>query len=88
MVLDIRLVREKPGLVRKNLKRRKEPEKEKWLEELIKTDEKWRSSLKSLENLRKRRNIVTAEIAGLKKNGKSASAKIKEMKIQINSNKY
>ncbi len=79
-MLDIRLVREKPGLVRKNLKRRRDPEKEKWLEELIKTDQRWRSSLKNLEGLRKRRNIVTAEIAELKRQGKSARGKIKEMK--------
>jgi len=73
-------VRENPELVRKSLKKRKDKEKEKWLDELIKIDEDWRKSLKSLEGLRKRRNEITAEIATLKRQGKSASAKITEMK--------
>ena len=79
-MFDIKLVRENPGEVRKNLKKRKDNEKGKWLEDLIKVDEDWRKSLKLLEGLRKRRNDVTAEIAALKKEGKSADSKIKEMK--------
>ena len=79
-MLDIKFIRETPGIVRKDLKKRGERDKLKLLEKLIKNDEEWRSGLKMLEGLRRKRNIVTEEIAKLKREKRPAGKKIKEMK--------
>src|SRR3989338_9741511 len=80
-MLDIKLIRENPKLVKENLKKRNDPELLKRLDELIKKDERYRICLKELEGLRYKRNKVTAEVAQLKKEKKSADIKIKEMRI-------
>lgn len=85
-MLDIRLIREKPDLVRENLKKRKDPEILKRLEELIKVDERYRNSLKKLEELRHERNVVTEQIAKLrieKKPYKKEVAKVRNIPKEI-----
>ena len=79
-MLDIRLIREKPGMVRKNLRKRGEKEVLERLDELIKADEKWRLSLRKIESLRHRRNQATQEIANLKREGKPVTKLISEIK--------
>ena len=79
-MLDIKLVREKPAIIRKDLRRRGDSERLADLEALIKNDEAWRSGLRRLEELRGKRNAVTDEVACLKKAGKSAAKKISDMK--------
>jgi seryl-tRNA synthetase len=68
-MLDIKLIRENPDLVRNNLKRRDDPEKLKMLDELVALDEQWRGNLAQVNLLRKRRNEVSKDIAALKKEG-------------------
>lgn len=79
-MLDIKLIREKPQIIKKNLKKRKDEEKIKWVDDAVELDKKWRASLKKAERLRKKRNEVTREIAQLKTEKKSASKQIKEIK--------
>jgi seryl-tRNA synthetase len=79
-MLDIKLIRKDPELVRKNLERRKDPEKIKLLEDLLREDEKWREELAKLNDLRRKRNLITQEITELKKQGKDVSKKLKEAK--------
>jgi seryl-tRNA synthetase len=79
-MLDIRLVRGDPVTVRKDLRKRGEKDKLKLLETLIKNDREWRSSLKRLEGLRRKRNLLTEEVAALKNQGKPAGKKIREVK--------
>jgi len=79
-MLDIKLIREKPDFVRKNLERRQNKEILKWFDDLIKTDREWRTSLKKVEDLRKRRNEITAEIANLKRQSKPVTKQMKEVK--------
>jgi seryl-tRNA synthetase len=79
-MLDIKLIRSDPNAVRENLKRRGDREKLKLLEELIKKDGEWRASLKRAEELRKRRNDVTREIADLKKRKRDASKLLGEVR--------
>ena len=79
-MLDIKLIREHPDLVRSNIEKRGAPDKLQMLDNLIEHDKKWRQSLTELNELRHRRGIVTAEIADLKKKGKDASKKIGEAK--------
>ena len=79
-MLDIKLVREKPQLIRKDLRKRGEKEELALLESLIKNDKEWRSGLKRLEELRRKRNIITEEIAQLKKAGKPIQRKVADMR--------
>lgn len=78
-MLDIKLIRKNPKLVRENLKKRKDPEILKKLDQLIAGDKEYRETLKDLEELRKLRNDVTRKVAEKKKNKQKADAEIKEM---------
>ena len=77
-MLDIKLIRENPNLVKENLKKRHDSEKLKMLEELIKNDRKWRDVHTEVNGLRQKRNELSEEIAKLKKAGKSVDKKLKE----------
>ncbi|TAL48357.1 serine--tRNA ligase [archaeon] len=77
-MLDIKLIRENPDLVRNNLKRRNNPEKIKMLDELIAVDKEWRGNVSEANDLRKRRNDVSKDIAAMKKEGKDITGVVKE----------
>jgi len=77
-MLDIKLIREKPTLVIQNLKRRKDPEKLRLLEELIVADTKWRKLQTEINALREERNEVSRKIALMKKEKKDAKKLMKE----------
>jgi seryl-tRNA synthetase len=79
-MLDIKLIRENPELVKENIARRGNPENTKMLNELIAMDKKWRQDLTRLNDLRHERKVITNEIATLKKSGKDASGKVKKAK--------
>lgn len=79
-VLDIKLIRDQPDIVKKNIAGRGDAEKLKLLNDLIECDKEWRRLLTELNKLRHERNRVTAEVAALKKKGESVSEKIKEAK--------
>jgi len=77
-MLDIKLIREHPEIVRENLEKRRDVEKLQMLDELLKYDKQWRQQLTKLNELRHEMNLITAEIAKLKKAGKDAGKKIEE----------
>src|SRR5205823_278466 len=77
-MLDIRLIRENPEMIRKNLVKRRDPDKEKLLEDLILWDRAWRKALAEADGLKRRRNEITKEIAAAKKAGKSTDKLRKE----------
>jgi seryl-tRNA synthetase len=77
-MLDIKLIRENPELVKNNLAKRQNPECLQMLEELIATDREWRLNLTKLNDLRHDRKQVTIEIAKLKKTGKEADAQVSQ----------
>src|SRR4030043_986459 len=79
-MLDINLIRENPELVRKNLERRKDPEKIKWVDELTKIDTEWRKLKHQTDNLRSERNKISEEINQAKKQGKDIKALLKKAK--------
>jgi len=79
-MLDIKLIREHPEIVRDDLKKRGDVEKLKMLDDLIEYDKKWRQLLTQVNELRHRRKVVTTEIASLKKKGEDASRQIEEAK--------
>jgi seryl-tRNA synthetase len=79
-MLDIKLIRENPELVKDNLNKRGNLENIKMLGELIDVDRQWRQDLTKLNELRHERKLVTIEIATLKKTGKDASGKVEKAK--------
>jgi len=79
-MLDIKLIRENPELVKNNLAKRGNPENIKMLDALVDVDGKWRQSLTKVNELRHERKLITTEIALLKKAGKDASSKVEKAK--------
>ena len=77
-MLDIQLFRENPGVIRESEKKRFKDAAA--VDKVVEYDRKWREALKQVEALRHKRNVVSAEIAALKKAGKHADGKIDEMK--------
>jgi len=79
-MLDIKLIRDNPEVVRRNLEKRGDPAKLKLLDDLIRLDKEWRELLTRVNELRHRRRIVTEEVAKLKKEGKDTAQKVREAK--------
>ena len=75
-MLDIKLIRENPELVKNNLEKRGNPETTQMLEDLIAVDKEWRFNLTKLNELHHQRKQVTIEIAKLKKAGKEADSEV------------
>jgi len=83
-MLDINLVREHPNIVKQSEKRRNHDPA--LVDQVLKLDEDWKKSRKTLEELNRKRNIVSEEINKAKKEKKNtlADEKIKEMRTVIN----
>jgi len=79
-MLDIKLVREHPEIIQKDLQKRGEPEKLEMLKNLIEYDKQWRMLLTEVNELRHKRKLLTAEVANLKKQKKDAGKQIQEAK--------
>jgi len=77
---DIKLVRENPEILKKDLERRRDPEKIKLLEEVRKKDSEYRELLQETQKLRQKRNEISQEISKAKKEGKDASKIMQEAK--------
>lgn len=77
-MLDIKLIRDNPDLVRAGLKNRGGrylPD----LEEIIKTDNEWRSTVVALDQMRAESNKAAEEIGKLKREKKDATELLKRM---------
>jgi len=79
-MLDIKLIRESPELIRNNLKKRGDPDNLRMLDGLIDYDRKWRQYLTELNDLRHERRQITAKIAEAKKKGTDASSEMLKAK--------
>ncbi len=79
-MLDIKLVRNNPDLVREGL--RKRGHSEEVLNELLSLDVARRKLIAEVEELKSRRNKVSMEIARLKQNKQNADELIKEMRLE------
>jgi len=78
-MLDIKLIRESPEIVRENLQKRGDEEKLRLLEDIISDDSNWRKKVVEVDGLKARRNRMAQEVAQLKKTGQDASSHIAEM---------
>ena len=66
-MLDMKIIRESPDKVKKNIKKRNVPEFLKMVDELTKLDKKWRKHVEEVNELRSSRNKISMEIAQAKK---------------------
>ncbi|MCD4759881.1 serine--tRNA ligase [archaeon] len=76
-MLDIKLVRENPDLIKKNLKKRDQEDKISWVDTISSNDNKWKNLKQKADKLRNQRNILTNEIKELKKQGKDVEPRLK-----------
>jgi len=79
-MIDIRLIRENPELVKANIRKKFQEEKIKFVDDVLKLDEKWRKVKFEEDALRKERNNISKKISELKKSGKNANKEMKEAK--------
>jgi len=79
-MLDIKYVRENPDIIKKDLEKRNQIEKIRWVDELIGYEKTYRERLQEIEVLRHKRNIISEEINTLKKQGKGIADKVLEAK--------
>lgn len=79
-MIDIKLIRENPDLVKKNIKKKFQGEKIILVDKVRKLDEEWRKLKYKEDNLRSERNKISKKINELKKAKKSATKEIKKAK--------
>ena len=79
-MMDIKLIREDPRSVERNLERRGAPAKVPLVKEAVQADSEWRRLKTEVDRLRHRQNELTAKVAGIKKSGGSADELLKEVK--------
>jgi len=79
-MLDLKIIRENPKLVKKDLEKRHEKEKQPWLKDLLKLDKEYRKQLQEADLLRKKRNEITEEVKVLLSQKKDVKKKIQEAK--------
>src|SRR3989338_5887876 len=77
-MLDIKMIREKPSEVRKNLERRHDLSILARLDEAIKEDAERRDVIKQVEALKKKRKEITKEVSSLKAKGNDAKKELKD----------
>jgi seryl-tRNA synthetase len=68
-MLDIKLIRESPEVVKESQKKRGMPVED--VDKVVKLDKEWRALKEEVDNLRAKRNKISQEINTLKKAGKS-----------------
>ncbi len=71
-MLDINLIRQKPEIVKENLKKRFQSDKIELVDAIVEKDSKWKELKKKSDNLRSERNKISLEINATKKAGKDA----------------
>lgn len=77
-MIDIKLVRDNPQLIRETIKKKGKLAKLKILDEVIEKDVEWREMKAKIDSLRSERNTLSRQIGELKKAGKSTSALMKK----------
>ena len=76
-MLDIRLIRENPDLVRAGIAKKNDKTD---IDRILELDEKRREIIREVEQLKSERNKVSAEVAKMKKAGENADDEIRSMK--------
>lgn len=79
-MLDVKLVREDPKAIIRNLERRGALQKVPLVDEAVEADAEWRRFKTEVDKLRHKQNELTAQVAAMKKRGEPIEAKLKEVK--------
>ncbi|MBI4738096.1 serine--tRNA ligase [Candidatus Woesearchaeota archaeon] len=79
-MLDIDLFRKTPQVVRADLRKRKDTEKLLWVDKILSLDVEWKKLKSEAELLRNTRNVLSREIAQLKKEKKDMKDVTKKLK--------
>ena len=77
-MLDIRFVRVSPEVIRSDLRKRNDPKKLAWVDDLLAQDARSRELKVLTDQIRRRRNSISREINEAKKAGKDVSALLEE----------
>ncbi|MDD5012424.1 MAG: serine--tRNA ligase [Candidatus Nanoarchaeia archaeon] len=77
-MIDIKLIRENPELVKENIKKKFQNDKLALVDKIIKLDEEWRKLKYKEDGLRSERNKISKEISEAKKVKKSVAALLKK----------
>lgn len=77
-MIDINIIRENPGLVKDNIKKKFQAEKLTLVDEILRLDKEWRAFKQQADSLRHERNKLTEDILKLKKQKKDAASLIKK----------
>jgi seryl-tRNA synthetase len=79
-MLDVKLLRESPDVIRNDLRRRGWNDELPLVDEAIQLDKKWRELKKQADDLRHRQNQLTGEVAQMKRAGEPIDEKLNEVK--------
>ncbi len=79
-MLDIKLIRDNPGIVRKDLEKRGDKEKLKWVDEILEMDEKWRRIKHDTEKWMHKKKEISEEINKKKKQGLGIQDELKQLR--------
>ena len=79
-MIDIKIVRENPNIIIKDLKKRRDSEKISWIQDLIKKDKESNKIKQQIDLLRHKRNTLSKQINQLKKQDKNIKPLLKEVK--------
>ncbi len=79
-MLDIKFIRENPNAIKKDLKKRGDKEKIAWVDEVVANDEEYRKLLQKVQDLRHKRNSISADINKAKKEGKDIKSILEDAK--------
>ena len=80
-MLDIKLLRTEPDIVRENIKKKFQDEKLPLVDEVIALDKEFREAKQKAETLRNKRNVVSKEIGMLMGQGKKDEAMAKKTEV-------
>ncbi|MFH1802796.1 MAG: serine--tRNA ligase [archaeon] len=80
-MIDIKLLRENPELIKENIKKKFQEEKLHLIDKARKKDIDWRNQKQRIDKLRNERNIISKEISKEKKEGKEVSKLMKAAKL-------
>jgi len=80
-MLDIKLLRTEPDIVRENIKKKFQDEKLPLVDEVIALDKEFREAKQKAEGLRNKRNVVSKEIGMLMGQGKKDEAMAKKTEV-------
>ncbi|MDA4117379.1 MAG: serine--tRNA ligase [Thaumarchaeota archaeon] len=79
-MLDVKLLRESPEVIRQDLRKRGWVEKLPLVDEALSSDKEWRQAKKRVDDLRHKQNQLTLEIASLKRAGQDSNEKLAEVR--------